>query len=184
MRGVRTSTPLSVTTLKSEIIVNKLVQMAAIEETRGVALFWPIVDRHEVDLRSLDTWLREKGKKVAYASIERETREMVFRWVDDVGALEERGLGFAEPPSDAPRASAGLDAIVVPALALDPTGVRLGYGAGFYDRTLASIRSHAPGVAVIGVAFEFQYVSELPVLPHDERVGFIVTESRCDAAVT
>ncbi len=182
MRGLRKSTPLSVITSKSEVIVKKVASIREVAEARGVALFWPIVDRHEVDLRSLDSWLREKGKKVAYASIDPETREMVFRWVDDVGVLEERGLGFAEPSYEAPLAGDGLDAIVVPALALDPTGARLGYGAGFYDRTLARIRGRAPAVATIGVAFEFQYVSELPVLPHDERVGFVVTESRCDVA--
>jgi 5-formyltetrahydrofolate cyclo-ligase len=184
MRALRNTTPLSVIAAKSGEIVKKLASMREVAQARGVALFWPMVERHEVDLRPLDALLREKGKRVAYASIDQETRQMSFRWVDDVAILAERGFGFAEPPSDAPCAHEGLDAIVVPALALDPAGVRLGYGAGFYDRTLAVIRSETPGLVTIGVAFEFQYVSELPVLPHDQRVGLIVTDSRCDPAVT
>lgn len=182
MRGVRKSTPISVIESKSAAIIERLRAMPEIVNANGVALFWPIVERHEIDLRPLDLALRAKGKRVAYPSIDPDTRVMSFRWVDDVNTLEERGLGFSEPPYDAALAVGELDAIVVPALAIDPTGVRLGYGAGFYDRALRAIRQVTPHLTTVGVAFEFQYVSELPVLAHDERVDFIVTESRCDRA--
>ena len=154
MRGLRKSTPLSVISAKSDAIVKRLTCMGEIEKARGVAVFWPIVERHELDLRAFDGWLREKGKKVAYPSIDPETREMVFRWVFDVASLEERGLGFAEPGYQESRANEGLDAIVVPALAIDPTGHRLGYGAGFYDRSLRAERSLNARLSVVGVAFE------------------------------
>jgi 5-formyltetrahydrofolate cyclo-ligase len=87
MRGLRTTTPLSVIDAKSREIVKKIAYMPEIAQARGVALFWPMVERHEVDLRPLDALLREKGKRVAYASIDQETRQMSFRWVDDVAAL-------------------------------------------------------------------------------------------------
>ena len=186
MRGLRKSTPASVIAAKSELIVNLLTEIKAVDLARGVALFWPIAERHEIDLRALDAWLRAKGKQLAYPSINPETRNMVFRWVSNVAELEERGLGFFEPPCSAPLAKEGLDAIVVPSLAIDPSGARLGYGAGFYDRALRALRDHEgwSAVVTIGVAFDFQYVSELPVLPHDERVQLIVTESRCDNSVS
>ncbi len=182
MRGLRKTTPQSVIATKSAVIVNRLTGMSEIFAARGVALFWPIEDRHELDLRALDVWLREKGKKVAYPSIDPETRAMVFRWVASTASLEERGLGFAEPAYDAPCASEDLDVVVVPALAIDPSGFRLGYGAGFYDRSLRQARANRASLSAIGVAFEFQYVSELPALAHDERLDFIVTDARCDRA--
>lgn len=68
-----------------------------------------------------------------------------------------------------------LDAAVVPGVAFDPDGSRLGYGGGHFDRLITRLR---PGTAVIGVAFEEQIVAAVPTEPHDRRVGLIVTEVR------
>ena len=88
--------------------------------------------------------------------------------------MEERGLGFREPSADAPLAE-HLDVVIVPALAVDGRGFRLGYGAGFYDRALPRYRPPARAVAVI---FDFQLAPELPIGPHDVAVDTIVTDAR------
>ena len=79
-----------------------------------------------------------------------------------------------EPAADAPVATA-LDAIIVPAIAVDPTGHRIGYGAGYYDRTLPAF---APPAVSIAVAYDWQLVAEVPATEGDVRVAWVVTDIR------
>lgn len=65
--------------------------------------------------------------------------------------------------------------LIVPLLAFDRQGFRLGYGGGFYDRTLEGLRAHGP-VTAIGFAFAAQEVPEVPTEPTDQRLDMIVTE--------
>lgn len=174
MRGVRKTAPLEACAARSEKIVAALEAHDALAAARGVALFWPIIERHEVDLRALDVSLRARGVRVAYPSLDPDTGDMTFRFVDDVATLEDAGYGFAEPPKDAVVAARGeLDVVVVPAIALDPTGHRIGYGAGYYDRTLPAF---APPAIAIAVAYDWQLIAEVPATPGDVRVDFIVTD--------
>ena len=99
---------------------------------------------------------------------------MCMRFVDDPRVMVERGMGFAEPRSEDPAAES-LDVVVVPALAVDPAGHRLGYGAGYYDRTLPAYCP--PGVAV-SVAFDYQLLMEIPVTPADVATTWVVTDAR------
>ena len=143
---------------------------------RAVALFWPIEEKHEVDLRALDASLRGRGVRVAYPAIEPDTDVMTFRFVAEANALEEKGYGFREPSSTEPEALAGeLSAIIVPALAIDPRGHRIGYGAGYYDRTLPRF---APPAVTIGVAYDYQLVVEVPDAATDVALDWIVTDTR------
>ena len=68
------------------------------------------------------------------------------------------------------------DVLLVPMLAFDAAGFRLGYGGGFYDRTLAALRAVKPVIAV-GVAFAAQEVAEVPRGRHDEPLDWILTEA-------
>ncbi|WP_170478706.1 5-formyltetrahydrofolate cyclo-ligase [Ruegeria arenilitoris] len=67
--------------------------------------------------------------------------------------------------------------LIVPLVAFDASGGRLGYGGGFYDRTLARLRANNPTLA-IGFAFDGQEVGELPLEPTDQLLDMVVTESR------
>lgn len=175
MRGLRQAMPATSCTERSSRIVTALEAMPEIATAKAVALFWPIVDRHEVDVRTLDASLRARKVRVAYPSIDPETRDMTFRWAE-ASHLDERGLGFREPPPDAAEVASGeLSVIIVPALALDPNGHRIGYGAGYYDRTL--VRFSPPAVKV-GVAFDFQLVSEVAITDGDVALDWIVTDAR------
>ena len=173
-RALRNTIPEGASKERSARIVASLLGLPEIAGARSVALFYPIEGRNEVDLRALDAELRAKGARIAYPAIEQETRVMSFRFVAETEAMEERGLGFREPAEDAEEAVA-LDAIVVPALQIDASGHRIGYGAGYYDRTLPR---YSPPATAIGVAFDFQLIAEVPVTEGDVAVSMVVTDQR------
>jgi 5-formyltetrahydrofolate cyclo-ligase len=176
MRGLRNAVPASACAERSARIVGRLLGHQPVAGARSVALFWPILERHEVDLRALDEHLRARGVQVAYPAVDPETRAMAFRFVDHPDAMDEHGFGFREPALSAPEAAPGeLDVIVVPALAVDPAGHRIGYGAGYYDATLPR---YAPPAATIVVAFQFQLIAEVPTTQGDVRLDWVVTDDR------
>jgi 5-formyltetrahydrofolate cyclo-ligase len=142
-------------------------------DARRVALFHPIEAQREVDLRALDPAIRAAGGLVAYPAF-LEDRTMVFRDPGSLEALVDRGSGFLEPPPDAERVEE-LDVIVVPALLVDANGHRLGYGGGFYDRTLPRFCPPARAVAAV---FDFQLAADLPSTTTDVRVNAVVTDRK------
>ncbi len=174
MRAVRNTAPAAACEERSLKIRTSLLASEEIARATTVALFWPIEGRNEVDLRPLDAELRARKIRVAYPSIDEETRDMTFRFVDDPSEMDEHGFGFREPKGSAEEASA-LDVIVVPALAADPRGHRIGYGAGYYDRTVVKF---SPPSFLVCVAFDYQLIAEVPNTEGDARVHRIVTDQR------
>jgi 5-formyltetrahydrofolate cyclo-ligase len=174
MRGLRKSMPMDACLARSQAIATRLLAHPAVQGAKSVALFYPITARHEVDLRPVHQALHERGVRLAYPAIPGDDGAMVFRFAPDLGKLEERGYGFAEPGADHEQATS-LDVIVVPALAVSPSGHRLGYGAGYYDRALPAF---CPPGQSIAVAFDFQLMVEVPAFDHDVRCDHIVTDTR------
>ncbi len=109
-----------------------------------------------------------EAKTVLLPRIEGDRLEL--RAVRGVEELVEGKFGILEPPPNAPRVEPRADFILVPGLAFDPAGGRLGRGGGFYDRFLAGFE----GVKV-GVCFPELVVDEIPMEPHDIRMDFVVT---------
>ncbi len=173
-RALRSSLPREAVAERSRRIAARVTALPCVAAAGSAALFWPIDGRNEVDLRDLDVALRARGTRVAYPSIDTDTRVMTFRFVDDPALLEERGLGFREPDPGAPEATS-LDVIVVPALQIDGRGHRIGYGAGFYDRALPRF---APPAVAVGVAFSFQLIAEVPVTDGDVPLALVVTDDQ------
>jgi 5-formyltetrahydrofolate cyclo-ligase len=146
--------------------------------TRAIALFRAIGSKGEIDLTPIDTEARALGIRVAYPAIDGDPDDdvpigeatMSFRFAD---RLAERGHGFEEPAEDAEAATA-LDLIVVPGLAFDERGYRLGYGAGLYDRTLPRFAT----AKTVGIAYDFQLLMEVPHTEGDVPVQTIVTDKR------
>jgi 5-formyltetrahydrofolate cyclo-ligase len=176
MRGVRRNLPPQAWTERSERLAERLGGVAAFSRARAVALFWPMEERREVDLRPVFRSLRGRGVRVAFPRAVPETGNLQFAFVEDEGRMVDGFSGLREPSADAPVAAAGdLDVVVVPALAIDPRGHRIGYGSGYYDRALPAF---VPPAVAIGVAFDFQLVAEVPNTEGDVPVGTIVTDVR------
>lgn len=175
-RAVRAAIPRGALKLRSDAIAARIDALPEIAAARSIALFWPMEDKGEVDLRALGGRCRDRGLRVFYPFMGETYALSGFSHVGSDDELEERGRGFLEPRAGAPSASpADLDVIVVPALAVSPTGHRLGYGAGFYDGILPRFRP--PALAVV-VAYEFEMLLEVPVFPHDVPCDVVVTDAR------
>ncbi|HEY4015383.1 MAG TPA: 5-formyltetrahydrofolate cyclo-ligase [Polyangiaceae bacterium] len=178
MRGLRGTLPATACSERSERIAERLLSLEPIARGRSIALFWPMTGRREVDLRSLDERLRRRGARVAYPAVADDgSGSMTFRFVGDPGSMpEDPALGVRQPGPDQPEVAPGeLDAIVVPALAVDPSGHRIGYGGGYYDRALPRF---APPATTVAVAFDFQLLVEVPWTAGDVRVEHVVTDAR------
>jgi 5-formyltetrahydrofolate cyclo-ligase len=178
MRALRTAHPAEALKIRSRAVVARALGLPAFAAARGVALFFPMEDRKEIDLRELDAEARRQGKRVYYPFLERRGDALVsgLRLSASLDELAERGQRFHEPPPDALEAARGeVDLLFVPALAVAPSGHRLGYGAGFYDSLLPDV---CPPGKAIAVAYDFQLLVEVPTLPHDVACDFVLTDAR------
>lgn len=137
-----------------------------------VAGFWPM--REEIDVLPLLVAVVEQGGRAALPAVVGRDRPLEFRLWHPGMALETGPFGTRHPP-----ASAGVmqpDVVLVPLVAFDRAGGRLGYGGGFYDRTLARLREERPVLAA-GVAYAGQAVPQVPEEAHDEPLDWIATET-------
>ncbi len=183
MRGLRKTTPAASCQLRSQKIVAHLLAHPWIQEAKSVALFYPIEERHEVDLRPLDEALRARGVVIGYPAIDQETNDMVFRVPSAVDSMEEQGYGFREPALDAPKFES-MDVMIVPALAIAPSGHRIGYGRGYYDRAIARLAGSASPPKTIAVAYQFQFMIEIPITEGDVAADWLVTDEHSFAKET
>ncbi|OFX11964.1 MAG: 5-formyltetrahydrofolate cyclo-ligase [Alphaproteobacteria bacterium RIFOXYD12_FULL_60_8] len=146
--------------------------LSVIKPEGVVAGYWPLVG--EVDPRPLTEKLAARGQTLALPVVVGPTDPLIFRhWIPDT-ALEEGAHNTWHPPASAK--SIRPDVVLVPLLAFDRRGVRLGFGGGYYDRTLESLRRSAE-VQAIGLAFAGQEVDTLPKDRHDQLLDIIVTET-------
>jgi 5-formyltetrahydrofolate cyclo-ligase len=178
MRALRSAHPASVLAARSAKIVERVRVLPDFARARSVALFWPMPDRAEVDLRLLDALARADGKRVHYPFLEPKADGFVtgLRATHSASDLVDRGQKFAEPDPTQPAAARGeVDLVLVPALAVATDGHRLGYGRGFYDATLPDF---CPPASSIAVAFDFQLLGELPTYATDVPCDLVITDER------
>ncbi|MBT5108582.1 MAG: 5-formyltetrahydrofolate cyclo-ligase [Rhodospirillaceae bacterium] len=136
-----------------------------------IAGFWPIGS--EVDIMPTLARYAVLGHAIALPVVVGRGTPLVFRRWRDGDDMDAGPFHIAEPKSTAEDLSP--DILFVPMLSFDRAGYRLGYGGGFYDRTLRRLRARKPIVA-IGVAYVVQEVSETPHGPDDEPLDWLVTE--------
>ncbi len=135
---------------------------------RTIGVYWPI--RSEPKLRPWMEQINARGAQCALPVVVERHAPLVFRtWRP--GATMASGIWNIPVPADG--VDVLPDIVVSPVVGFDPACYRLGYGGGFYDRTLAAL---ARRPLVIGVGFAMSAVTTLHPLPHDIRMPFIVTE--------
>jgi len=148
-------------------------QADAIAIAKGTVVGGFLAMAGEVDPAPLMARLAEKGAELAVPRVAAKAMPLVFhRWTPDT-RLVVSNFGVREPDAATPIAVP--DVLLVPLLAFDKQGYRLGYGGGFYDRTLAALRAQKP-IRAIGVAYAGQEVENLPRDQYDQRLDAILTE--------
>lgn len=149
-----------------------VLSLPAVATARTVGLYADL--RGEASTARLAHLLCLSGKAVALPVTGRAAGSLVFRRVRHRHDLQPGPFGLREPGPHCPETPpASLDVIIVPGVGFDRRGVRLGFGAGYYDRYLPLLR---PDCLKIGLAFACQVVAELPRDPHDQGMDVIVTE--------
>ncbi len=155
----------------SAVVCRRLLDSLAIPADAMVSGYWPL--RDELDPRPILSALATRGQRLCLPVVVESGAPLVFRgWKPDV-SLEPAAFGTQVPGADCPVLEP--DLLLVPLLAFDRRCFRLGYGGGFYDRTLATLRGRRPVLAV-GLAFAAQEVDAVPVEAGDEPLDRIVTE--------
>lgn len=138
---------------------------------RRVSAYWPIDD--EFDVRPMLAWFASQGWACGLPALVGRDRPLEFRRWHPGDLLVTGQLGTSEPASGAPVMVPVL--LLVPLLAFDRQGHRLGYGGGYYDRTLAGLRA-GRRILAVGVAFAGQAVDHVPHGLEDQRLDWVVTE--------
>jgi 5-formyltetrahydrofolate cyclo-ligase len=127
----------------------------------------------EIDPAALTESLRAMGHVLALPVVVGRGQPLLFRRYEAGDRLAKSAFGIEEPPASAPAVEP--DVLLLPLLAFDRRGHRLGHGGGFYDRTIQQLRQRK-NIVAIGLAYACQEVAEVPKTTHDARLDKIVTE--------
>jgi 5-formyltetrahydrofolate cyclo-ligase len=179
--------PVLLAELKAEARKAALARRAALDPAVGAALtpvvldhmppppgavvagFWPM--GQEIDIRPLLNALHDRGHPVALPVTPKRGAPLSFRRWRPGDELARGPMGTRQPDAAAEALTPAF--LLVPLLAFDRRGHRLGYGGGYYDRTLAAL----PGATALGVGYAAQELDEVPAGPDDARLQAIATEA-------
>jgi 5-formyltetrahydrofolate cyclo-ligase len=159
--------------LKAQLL-EALAPLTALPAGQVISAFWPLPG--EADLRPAIQVLAERGHPIALPRLQGRGRPLRFHRYQPGDVLIPGQFNLLEP--DPAAALLQPDILLVPLVAFDKTGGRLGHGQGYYDRTLAERRADDPTVPAIGIAFAWQEVDALPFDAYDQRLDLVVTERR------
>ena len=171
MQAVRKVIPVEACAERSTRANARVIELPEFARAKVIVGYSAI--RKELDPSELLRMAAEHGKRVGLPRVDGGVLSLHEYKPGD--QLEESGWGILEPLSAAPGIAAeSVDLVVVPALALDSAGHRIGYGRGFYDRLLPLMAS----AFRVGVAYDFQLVPEIPHEPHDVVMHCVVSDAR------
>jgi len=172
-RATRRALPKAAREARSAGITERVLALPEWQVASTVLAF--VSMRREVQTAGIVSAAWAAGKTVATTRMSPDRSDLELRRWADGDALEESGMMFMQPVASAPTVpESSVDLVLVPALAVDDRGHRIGYGMGFYDRLLPRL-SQALRVAVI---FDFERIVEVPTRTGDVPVHVIVTDER------
>jgi 5-formyltetrahydrofolate cyclo-ligase len=136
-----------------------------------VSGFMPL--KNEINPLPLLLNLAQAGARLALPAVAGRGKPLTMRAYAAGDQLASGAWGIREPKPEAPEVLP--DILIVPLLAFDRRGHRIGFGAGYYDMTITALRAHKPIVAV-GIAFAAQEIDSVPTTPRDARLDLVLTE--------
>lgn len=164
-------TPQEYHELNHSLFANFL-KLKLFDKANSIMLYYSV--RNEAETVPMINYLLGEGKTVALPVCTPE-RDLNAAVINDLSQLQPAPFGLMEPGPGSPvLANEELQLIVVPGVAFDEQGNRLGHGAGYYDRFL----SKTPNAFKLALAYDFQVVPEVPTEPHDLKMDAILTPTR------
>lgn len=160
---------------KDRRIMDKVFSLPYFEKAKTVFYFASF--RSEVStLPQIEKALKMR-KKIILPKVDNINKRLRLYEIHSIGEIKPGFMGIPEPdvPTERERDINDTDLVIMPGVAFDPKGNRLGYGAGYYDKLLSGLRRDIP---LIAIAYEEQIVDSLPAESHDVRVHMIVTDER------
>ena len=169
MRALKAAVPMEEKLRRSDTIMRRLEQEPLWAEAQVVLLYWSMAD--EVQTHGfVERWYREKTLLLPCVDGD-DLRLRQYTGPACMVAGEQFGIG--EPTADTPEWTdlGAVQLIVVPGVAFDRYGNRMGRGRGFYDRLLKS----TPNAVKVGVAYDFQMLDSIPTEPHDVKMDLVIS---------
>ena len=158
----------------SQRIATRLCAQAMFHQARQILLYSS--DENEVETEGLWQAACRRGIDVYYPRVTADKQEVEFVRRHDNEPLIPGVFDILVPPGENLLTSvAQTDLVLIPGVGFDRAGHRLGRGRGYYDRVLRDLLA---GALRVGLAYDYQIVSHIPIDEHDERVDYIVTEKR------
>jgi 5-formyltetrahydrofolate cyclo-ligase len=162
--------------IRSADILQNLFELEPVRNATWIHFY--VSHGSEVETTGMIAHALSHGKRVTVPKMEPASKQLILSELKDpIRELSPGPIGIPEPRPEAvrPMEVARMDLFIVPGIAFDPCGNRLGQGAGYYDRLLTPVAERIP---IIGLAFELQLVERVPTGDHDIRVNWIITEKR------
>lgn len=169
--GRRDALPRAAVEMMSRNICRSFIQLPMVRDSSSVMIFLSFGS--EINTDYIIRWLWQRKKRVFVPLCKPKTREMDIIPITTFDDVEPGYYGIREPKGHLRQRAAKteLDLIVVPAVAFDRSGFRVGYGGGYYDRFMTGLN-----IPKIGLAFSCQLIPEVPRDQYDQAVQGIVTE--------
>ncbi len=171
--AVRDAMPPVVRRAASLAINEKICELSAYRHARTVLAY--IGFGSEIETQALIERIIADGKIAVLPRVDRATQSLILHSVKSLSELVTSKWGIREPPAEAPvKSASAIEFILMPGVAFDRSGNRLGYGRGYYDKWVLSAD---PALARVAAAFSCQIVAKVPVGPHDQKIDTVITEN-------
>lgn len=157
----------------SHSVLNYLKQLEILHEKQVVHIYLPIEERNEIDTWPAVDWLIGDGHEVWASHLPEDEKGDGFCKISKTTQYTKDRFG-APMPLEKLSKNVKPSVVIVPCLAADKNGNRLGYGSGWYDKFLAQV----PGATKIGLVPELFFLEQIPHEPHDETLNLVITESQ------
>lgn len=155
----------------SEIICNSLWDMDAFIESKTVMVY--LSSFNEVSTMAITKKLLSLGKRVVVPISDTSTETLILSYIEDMSSLSKGAYGVLEPTSIKNANASDIECVLVPGIAFDVRGNRMGFGKGYYDKLLAQTSA-----VKIGLCYDFQLVDNIAVEAHDVPMDIIITEKQ------
>ncbi|MCY7389608.1 MAG: 5-formyltetrahydrofolate cyclo-ligase [Burkholderiales bacterium] len=171
--ALRDAMPAASRSAASRLIIEKICGLPAYQHARTVLAYSGFGS--EIDTSALIERIIADGKIAVLPRVDRAAQSLILHSVKSLAELVPSKWGIREPFAEAPVICAsGIEFILMPGVAFDRIGNRLGYGRGYYDRLLLGAD---PALARVAAAFSCQIVARVPIAPHDQKIDTVITEN-------